>query len=459
VRSRRVAFAGSVLFAVAMVAGVVAVVRKRPPQPNVILVVLDTLRADRVGEWNRVRPPTPFLDEFAAASIAYERAYAPGSWTVPTIASLFLAQYPSEHQVVTLNSVLPYDALTLAEVLSQHGYVAGGFWANFQVAAESGFGQGFDQYRTLFQKPKVDGSQLNRAALDWVEYVSTESRPFFLYLQYMEPHAPYRFHAGITVERQPDVRTDDATLGERLNLGGFRMSPHNPMPSEWAFSRAEHRRLIELYDGEVVYLDGLLRQLFSELGRRGRLDNTLIVMTADHGEEFGEHGMYSHGVTLFEPGIRIPLLIRLPGTPAPRHIVEPVNLAGLAPALLGHLGLGIPSSFRVEPLPLEPAVNGAVAVTFSESADEGPKVLRLHQRAVVGQAEKMLVQRDGEHIFYDLASDPGEAHPVPSSSFARELEQALIRFASALGTPAERVAPPVDEATRARLRALGYGGG
>ena len=157
-RSRRVVFAGSVLFAVAMVAGVVAVVRKRPLQPNVILVVLDTLRADRVGAWNRVRRPTPFLDEFAAASIAYERAYAPGSWTVPTVASLFLAQYPTEHQVVTLNSVLPYDALTLAEVLGQHGYATGGFTANFQVTAENGFGQGFDQYRTLFQVPKVDGS-------------------------------------------------------------------------------------------------------------------------------------------------------------------------------------------------------------------------------------------------------------------------------------------------------------
>src|SRR4029450_194920 len=117
-----------------MVAGVVAVGRKRPPQPNVILVVLDTLRADRVGAWNRVRSPTPFLDEVAAASIAYERAYAPSSWTVPSVASLFLGQYPSEHQVVALNSVLPYDALTLAEVLGQHRYGTRGLTANLHVA-------------------------------------------------------------------------------------------------------------------------------------------------------------------------------------------------------------------------------------------------------------------------------------------------------------------------------------
>src|SRR5262249_22502376 len=159
-------------------------------------------------------------------------------------------------QVVTLNSVLPYDALTLAEVLGQHGYVTGGFTANFQVAAESGFGQGFDQYRTLFQVPKVDGSQLSRAALDWVDYESTESGPSSLSLQYWEPHAPSRFHAGITVERQPDVGTDDAPLCERLIAGGLVMSTVNPLPSDWAFSPAEQRRLVELYDGEVVYLDG-----------------------------------------------------------------------------------------------------------------------------------------------------------------------------------------------------------
>ena len=460
-RTRRIVLVlGALVALLAMGAGAVRLrARWRTLPPNVILIVLDTLRADRVGTWNPSSRLTPFLDELAAGAIVYERAYAASSWTIPSVASIFVGEYPSEHQVVTMNAVLPYGAVTLAEALAERGYLGGGFSANFQVSAESGFGQGFKDYRTLFRDPKEDAAEVNRAALDWLEYVSTERRPFFLYLQYMEPHGPYRFHAGITAERGPDVGIDDDTLGKRVTKGGWQLAPTNPMPTEWDFTPAERRRLGELYDGEVAYLDQMLRRLFGELERRGRLADTLVVVTADHGEEFGEHGPYGHGATLFEPGIHVPLFIRLPGRTTPVRVSRPVTLAGIAPAVLHQLGFAVPASFRVPAIPLatEPTA-GDASYAFAESADEGPSVLRFHQRAVVGQAHKMVVRKDGGHVFYDLASDPGEMQALATPPFAGELQQELVRFASALGTPAERLSPPVDAATRQRLRALGYGG-
>jgi arylsulfatase A-like enzyme len=421
-------------------------------RPNVIVLVLDTLRADRLGTYGAKRA-TPFLDRLAATSLVYERAYAPSSWTVPAIASLFLAQYPSEHRLATVNAVLPEHALTLGEALRDAGYLGGGFSANVEITADAGFGQGFDRFETVFRPPKDDATSVNRAALAWLDEVRDRAQPIFLYLQYMEPHAPYRVHERITATDPAPTAEGDGTLAARVNAGAFELRQGEPLPKTWQFTPAERARLAALYDGEVAYLDTAIEALFAELDRRGLLAGSLIAITADHGEQLGEHNMYSHGNTLFEQTIHVPLIVRLPDG-APGRMPEPVGVAGLGPAILGRLGIAAPASFHVPTLPF-PGESGT-GYAYSEVLREQPTYLRLHRRALVGTNGKLLVGNAGDEMFYDLASDPAEAHPAPSPAFAGALRQALAAVTDRLADGGAQQTAPLDAAARERLRVLGY---
>jgi arylsulfatase A-like enzyme len=439
----------ALLVVVGMAVGLVVARAVRTPSgtaaPNVVLIVLDTLRADRVGTGL-----TPVLDRFAADAVVYERAYSASSWTVPSVASLLLGQYPSEHQVLVVNAVLPEHALSIAEVLTAHGWVSGGFSANLEISGDAGFGQGFDAFRVVFAPPKEDAARVTSAALEWLDDVAPRRRPVFLYLQYMEPHGPYRAHTGVTAPPAAPLGVDDALLAGRVNDGAFLVRDGAPLPDAWRFTPPELARLAQLYDGEVAYLDASLGELFAALDARGILRDAIVVVTADHGEQLGEHGLFSHGHTLFEQTIHVPLLVRLPGT-APRRVTAPVSAAGVAPAVLRHLAIPVPASFDVPPLPLD---DDGTGVAYSEAFKGQASYLLLHRRAVVGRAGKLLVTPGGEELFFDLAEDASESRPTANAPFARALRAALPpAVADAAVTPA---GAPADGDLRARLRALGY---
>jgi arylsulfatase A-like enzyme len=221
------------------------------PRPNVILIVLDTFRADRLAAHGNTRGLTPFLDQWAAKSTVYERAYAASSWTAPSVATLLLAQYPSEHQLIRMTSVLPDRERTLAEVLRDNGFRTGGFSGNMQISPKTGFGQGFDTFKLLLSSstPNGDAQQLNQAALQWLAQRGKDDRPFFLYVQYMDTHSPYREHPALTAPRAPALQASDADLNERLTDGSVAAAfgSHDP----WHFDPTETQRLSDLYDGEV----------------------------------------------------------------------------------------------------------------------------------------------------------------------------------------------------------------
>jgi len=423
-------------------------------RPNVILVVLDTLRADRLGVYG-ARRPTPFLDKLAEQSIVYDRAYAPSSWTVPSIASVFTAQYPSEHRVAVVMAVLPDDVTTLAEELRAAGYRTGAFSANIEITETAGFDQGFDTFRTVFREPKDDAANLNLAALGWLNEIGKSGEPIFMYLQYMEPHSPYRFHPNITPDDPPPFPGvwSDWVLAARVNEGAFSIAEGKPLPEIWKMTPEELARLAALYDGEALYLDQALANLFTDLDRRGLLENALVIVTADHGEHLGEHGLLSHGNTLYEEVIRVPLLVRLP-KPTSRHVREPVSIAGLAPAILGELGLPIPAGFHIPALPFDG--KGASGFALSEVLKVKPDYLRLHRRALIGQTGKLLVLQDGSQAFIDLAADPAEDHPLTDPPFAAELRRVMASLSEGSETATPHPGAPIDAATRERLRGLGY---
>ncbi|MCW5954748.1 MAG: sulfatase, partial [Propionibacteriaceae bacterium] len=313
--------------------------RQRPP--NVLVVVIDSLRVDRVGAYGSPRRLTPFLDAFAERATVYEQAYAASSWTVPSVASIFTGRYPSEHQTVTLLAPLQESELTLAEVLAAHGYATSAVTANATIRADGGFAQGFEQYEVVGtatpQTPKFDGSLVSEQALKRVDDFGSD-RPQFLYLHYMDVHAPYRAHAGITPPRDATLKRGDAALNFAVSAGTWEADVERRRAT-WGFAADEIWRLEDLYDAEVRHQDTLLRHLFDELGRRGFLDRALIVVTADHGEQFGRHGAYNHGTSLYNSLIHVPLIVRYPNQTAGRRVAAPVELAGLGAMAIRAAGL------------------------------------------------------------------------------------------------------------------------
>lgn len=439
--------------------------------PNVLMIVIDTLRADRLGVYGNKRGLSPFLDELAAKGVVFPHAYAASSWTVPSIASLFTSHYPSQHNVTTFDSKLPDEAETLAEKLASYGYVAGGFLANFRLTAALGYAQGFEYWRTYTGNAqtgvKVRGSRLRGESLQWLESLSSQqaARPQFLYLHYMEPHSPYQpsepFRSRFI---KPAEGIDEATANQKVGRMNFA-----------AVTWREVQLLRSLYDGEVASVDAELRELFTVLERRGFLEHAIVVITADHGEEFKEHGRMAHGYALYDESIRVPLIILAPGH-QPRVVEENVSLVDVAPTILDLLTLPPEPAFEgrsLVPLMDQPSLGDwllSVGESVKDIVCELPPTgsrydIRAHSQAIVRSSFKLLLALKGRPKkevpeIYDLATDPGEKKPNPPRLAEKRetLETALREETRALAKrtgPAPETAP-VDEATKEKLRALGY---
>jgi arylsulfatase len=449
--------------------------KETPPETprNVLFVLIDTLRADHLGSYGNQRGLSPFLDELAAKGVVFSNAFAASSWTVPSIASLFTSHYASQHNVTTFDSRIPDDAVTLAEQLTSHGYVGGGFSANFRLSKALGYSQGFDQWRTYAGNQqdgiKVRGSRLRTESLRWLDGLADHQRakPQLLYLHYMEPHSPYqpdqphrsRFF-------QPVDGIDEAEANAKVGRLNFA-----------AVTWQEVKLLRSLYDGEVASVDAELRELFGELERRGFLDRALVVITADHGEEFKEHGRMAHGHALYDESIRVPLIILAPGL-QPKVVEENVSLVDVAPTILELLKLPAEPAFEgrsLVELMREPALgnwlrsnDGSTRAIISELPPTGSRFdVRAHSRAIVRKSLKLLLALKGrpgekEEVaeIYDLAADPQEKKPNPPDLAAERetLQTALSEQTQSLvrKVALDRETAPLDDATKEKLRQLGY---
>ena len=432
---------------------------QRPP--NLLLVVLDTLRADRLGAYGSTRGLTPFLDELAGRGIVFENAYATSSWTSPSIASLFTSRHPIQHGIVGFESVLGEGEATLAESLHALGFTNGGFSANFRITEKLGYGQGFDVWRAYLEStderdhgPKVPARFVRKQALAWLESVwhRESPRPVFLYVHLMEPHSPYDPPEPVRQRLVPGASRAEIDAANAL-LVGLRFSD---------LSDEQVALLAALYDAEVATLDAELRTLFAALNKNGFLEHSIVAVAADHGEEFREHGMLLHGVTLFEAGVRVPLLLLGPGLEAGRRLSQPVSLLDVAPTLLDLLGARVQERF--EGHSLLPQLRGSQGAAGSGDIlfELAPKFdvqdIRSHSRGLVRGARKLLVDPQGRPRVFDLAHDPGELAASGSADEVRELVAALERardeLASRAGAPVP--AASLDARTRENLRALGY---
>ena len=414
-------------------------------RPNIVLYVVDTVRADRLGVYGYDLPTSPRLDAFAEEAVLFENAYAQSSWTRPAMASLFTGLLPPAHRTVGRRSVLPEDASTLAEILAANGYEALGLVRNPNVGRAFGFAQGFARFRS--EDRDRDESMLDRVRL-WLDERQGAEEPFFLYLHAIDPHGPYapapEFERMFDAGGAPDHYR---TVRYLLQLNQREVEP-DPGTAE-ALSR--------LYDAEVAQNDRAFGQLLDELDGRGLGQDTAVIYVSDHGEEFADHGRWEHGVSLYEEVLRIPFIMRLPGVP-PRRVEAPAQQVDLLPTLLGYLD--------IEP----PATDGRDLLSVPRRGDDPPDIyahldVDNHRSSTVIRGDYKLVlpqspSQGSEPMLFDLEADPGEQENLAPTR--PEIVERMLRLLADNGLAGE-VEPAleidedeIDEDLRRRLKALGY---
>jgi len=467
------------------------------PPPNVFLIVIDTLRADRVGWYGDDRKLTPFLDSLADGGTVFWNAYAQTSWTEPSVATIFTSRYLSQHNVIHIGSVLAPEEQTLAESLKESGYRTAAFSASPFVTRRNGLAQGFDQFQVLVpdlaeELAKARAEEINAACLRWVEQARSQypGVPLFVYLHYMEPHLPYNPPPAVL---EGLLRTRPQPEKRREWVARARDVLDHMATSLGALDADGLAGLEDLYDAEVMSLDLQLADLFGRLRAQGLLANAVVLITADHGEEFREHGRVGHGMTLYNEVTHVPLLVLTPQAHGRGDIREVVSHVDIAPMLLDYAGIAAPATFEGRSLrallrpqhrfwrvltPLQtlfvaPRHSASYSELFSmrpnrrrptlhrrprafrPSAREAPSG---HRRAVIMGARKLIVRADNQEESFDLAANPHEAPAPPlAQSEASVLHAMLNRFSTQLTRRRPEQVRPLDAETRERMRALGYG--
>lgn len=398
----------------------------RSPRPlNVLLITLDTTRADRLGCYGYTPARTPVLDRLAQQGVLFERAYAPVPLTLPSHASMLTGLYPPEHSLRTNGqAALPQGIPTLATELQEAGYDTAAFVAAFVLDRKFGLQRGFETYDDdlSLAAPTLHGDHQYRdarlvidGAIRWLS--PRGGKPFFCWVHLFDPHYPYLTH-------------EDRFGAE------FRDRP---------------------YDAELAYVDEQIERLISAIEESGELERTVIVIVGDHGESLGEHGELTHGMTVYDATLRVPLIVVSPEEGRPGHrVAEPVSLVDLAPTLLDRLGM--------EPLPqasgrsLRSVLQGEPLTPAACYAETDEPYVAAHwspQRALITSQWKYI--RSPRAELYDLIADPHELRNLAtvSSGQLRQLDQELTEWEGRMKQPlANSVA--LSEQDRRALRSLGY---
>lgn len=417
--------------------------------PNVLVLTIDTLRADRLSAYGYRRPTTPNLDRLLASGVRFTQARTVEPLTNPALCSMFTSLYPHEHGATRNGLRLRPDATSAARVLGRRGYRSAAFVGNWTLRnGISGLGDHFQTYDEVFSRKRWFGlfkgeataQDLTDSALAWLEeHRAKHRRPFLLWVHYVEPHAPYRLQEDFA------GRLGVATTGE--------------------VSRQDR------YDTEIAFTDYHLGRLLNALERDpAAAANTLIVFAADHGESLGEHSYWGHGRNLYEPTLRIPLGFAWAGRIQPRVIEAPALNIDVAPTVLGLAGLPVPGEFQG--FDWTPVLRGAAAppkdrVTWYQahkgavlSAQEVESARRkgLLEVAVLSGGRKeifRLVER--KRWLFDLRRDPRETRSlVRDTAVSNPLKDWMTSVHLGLAASDRILTTRIDPESVEKLRALGY---
>jgi len=397
--------------------------------PDIVLIVVDTLRADHLGAYGYDRGTTPHLDALARQGTVFDAAWSAAPWTLPSVMSIMTSRYPSSHRVENDGLKLGADTPTLAETLQRSGYATAAFVSHVYVSAPFGFGRGFETFEDFGlsrpgyrleagMEPRAD--RVTDSALAWLDRQGR--RPVFLFVHYFDPHWPYDPPETF---RPPGEAGYHGSLDAAYDSISRFLDPRQPLPDDYrAF-------LLARYDGEIRFVDEQIGRLLDHLSASERGPRAWVVVTADHGEEFKEHGSMGHGRRLYEEVVRVPLIIRRPGkggTPdVAARVGAPVSGIDLFPTLAAAAGASPPADVQgtsllpllQPPGPRPPAGRPLVCETIR---------LNAHLKAVrVGPLKLIQSMDENRAELYDLAADPREARDVAGArpddrkALAREL--------------------------------------
>lgn len=435
-----------------------------PPVRNVVVLLIDTLRASKLRAYNPdSRVQTPVLDDIVAHGTVFERAHSQENWTKPSVASVLTGLTPSTHRAITTEARLPASAELVSETFDAAGFNTGTFLANGYVSDRFGFDQGWDHYTNMIRENRsTEAQDVFREAGDWIEQHHDER--FFVYIQTIDPHVPYDPPAEFL--RMYDARTDYAGQVRPRITGDLLERAKGNRPAV-VFDESDLTRLTALHDGEISYHDRELGRFLERLGTMGVANDTLLVITSDHGEEFREHGSYGHGHSVYQELIQVPLIFHRPGAvPEGLRVPQPVSTMNIAQTVIDFAGVrglraaegrSLVGEMRGQ-LPSHPAL------AFSNMLDD--------KRVVRARRWKFVLSGINAKMF-DLERDPGERneitdltrHPIAARYLRIHLGQYLgSRDRGHWWQATQREAQELqseeavmDETIRAQLRALGYG--
>jgi arylsulfatase A-like enzyme len=411
--------------------------------PNVVVYLVDALRADHLGCYRPDRTASPRIDEFAADATVFEDAVAQSSWTKAAVASIFTGLWPPAHSVHGPHDRLPEDVPTMPELLRDAGYRTAAVVANAYVGRSFGFDRGFEHFEFL-QHTVGDSSAIHARIVDWLDR-SAAADPFFLYVHTVDPHAPY--------DPPSEFRHRFADEVDEPAVGGV-ATVRSLARGELEATASMADELRALYEAEVAFSDFNFGRLVAELKERDRFANSVIIFVSDHGEAFGEHGTWTHGLDLHDESLRIPLIVRFPsGLHRGRRIRHTVQQADLLPTVLAAAGVAVPEQ-----------IDGVDLAAFVAQPSDRTLFCYLdyweRRGAAVLLGEWKLIRPLSEDFgsgaqLYNRSSDPGERHNLAAHFPTRAgfLETLLRKNLARLRTSVE---VEVDGRTRAELEALGY---
>jgi len=454
--------------------------------PNMLLISIDTLRADHLGCYGNDRELTPHIDRLARGGTLFEQAITSSPWTLPAVASILTGLYPDHHGAGKITngrtplgrSALPAGSWTLARTLRERGYRTQAIVTNPYLALQYNLGQGFDGYENMTIESEAvlsfadttvmrlaawlapgllvgdRGDAVSRHALRWLSRARARA-PFFLWVHYIDPHAPY---SRPGTSRHKSMRGDLSVTpasGKQFDLMLSSPDVARLRSGEIRLTAKEKEEIHDLYRGEVASVDAAVGTVLDALDRLGLRDRTLVILVADHGEEFWEHGGVEHGHTVYEELVRVPLIIRWPGhVRAGVRIASQVSVTDIAPSVLDLLRL-----------PLPPGLDGVTMVPALRGEQSASRPVLIENMLFAEERTglriggyKYVRWANGKEEVYNLSSDPAERTDLAGvTAVADRLRGAYARVEKSSWSAAQRtvrVAP--DQRTEAALRALGY---
>ena len=434
-------------------------------RPNVLFVVWDTVRADRLSVYGHDRSTTPFLEQIAPQARVFDQAISPSYWTLPSHASLFTGLSVSSHGANARYQWLDGRFLTMAEHFRDEGYDTYAWSSNPNINRSANTVQGFDTFHQPFAqnawRRKVEeatkallhpldqttrddperyknishhkgGAVTHDAFTGWLDSRDTgpDSEPFFAFINYMEAHA-YRLPSE---QARQSVLPDPRDYHRALRTPNLLKRQTNVMYGRWKpYKRNQRQGLYDLYDASIWDMDRYLGRLMEDLAARGVLENTVVVVTADHGEQFGEHGLYLHNFSVYQPLVHVPLVVWGPGV-TPGRTEEPVSTAALFHTLVELLGLEPPEApilrhdlLHDDPRPVVSELTVPCANPERRNLDTSIRDWTASYKAVYDGQAKLIRASNGRHELYNLARDPRETRNVydPASEVAERLSGLL----------------------------------